>query len=253
LAEGWYDPKILERAKTSAQGDAGAQTRISRPGGRSPGPRLHPHKDDADNAASDDDYGPSLPTSTSLLSYNDQQEDQDHSDSLSRAPGPTIPSLTDLRVRDEQSLEDATSVKSRYIEDIRHDRRTDRKQQKERLDELIPRAEAGTRERQLEKKREKADSNRAFATSKEAAGDVELRDADVMGDEDSLGDLKRMKMENQRKKNERETRKEEILRARRAEWEARSRAAKEREEKTMSLFREIARQRFGGGDDTKGE
>ncbi|KIW66245.1 hypothetical protein PV04_08445 [Phialophora macrospora] len=249
LAEGWYDPKILEKAKTSAQGDTGTQTRISRLDDRSPDSGPRPRGDDADNTASDDDYGPSLPASTSLLSYDDQEEAQNHSNSLSKAPGPTIASLTDLRVRDDQSLEDATSAKTRYIEDIRHDRRIDRKQQKERLDELIPRAEAGTRERQLEKKREKADSNRAFAASKEAAGDVELRDSDVMGDEDSLGDLKRMKMENQRKKTERETRKEEILRARRAEWEARSRAAKEREEKTMSLFKEIARQRFGGSDD----
>ncbi len=68
-----------------------------------------------------------------------------------------------------------------------------------------------------------------------------------MGDDDSIGDLKRMKNEREKKKNERELRKEEILRARRAETEVRLQAMKEREDKTMSVFREIARQRFGGG------
>ncbi|EXJ57599.1 hypothetical protein A1O7_07947 [Cladophialophora yegresii CBS 114405] len=255
LAEGWYDPKTLEKANVSAQSDPEAQTRVNRPDTTSSGRKLHPREDydGADNPASDDEYGPFLPTSASIASYNDQGGAQDHSNTLSRAPGPMTPSLTDLRDRDEHSLEEAASAKKRYIEGIREDRRIDRKQQKERLDELVPRAEAGTRERQLEKKREKADSIRAFAAGKEAAGKVELRDADVMGDEDSLGELKRMKMENQRKKNERELRKEEILRARRAEMEARLQAAKEREEKTMSLFREIARQRFGGGGDNRDE
>ncbi|OCT47303.1 hypothetical protein CLCR_02495 [Cladophialophora carrionii] len=253
LAEGWYDPKTLEKAHTSAQTDATAQSRVDRPDARPSGRELdsRDNYDGADKTASDDDYGPSLPTSTSIASYNDQGGARNHANTVSKAPGPTIPSLTDLRARDEHSLEDATSAKNRYIEGVRQDRQIDRKQHKERLDELVPRAEAGTRERQLEKKREKADSNRAFAAGKEAAGDVDLRDSDVMGDENSLGDLKRMKMENQRKKNERETRKEEILRARRAELEARLQAAKEREEKTMSLFREIARQRFGGGGDNR--
>lgn len=118
--------------------------------------------------------------------------------------------------------------------------------QKERLDEILPRAEPGSRERQLEKKREKAESNRSFAASKDASGDAELGDADVMGDEDSLGDVKRMQRENERRKNEREIRKEEVLRARRAEREARVAGMREKEERTMEMLREIARARFGG-------
>ena len=39
-------------------------------------------------------------------------------------------------------------------EDIRYNRKQDRKAQAAALDELAPRAEAGTRERQLEKKKE---------------------------------------------------------------------------------------------------
>jgi hypothetical protein len=192
-------------------------------------------------AASDDDddhYGPALPSSSGGPR---QQLDA----AASRHQGASVPSLSDLRARDEQFLEDAASARQRQILDIRQDRSEDRKQQKERLDDLLPRAEAGTRERQLEKKREKADSNRVFAAAKDAGGDVDLRDSEVMGDEDSLAELKRMKMEKERKKNERELRREEVLRARQAEREVRMQAHREREEKTMSIFKEIARQRFG--------
>ena len=54
-----------------------------------------------------------------------------------------------------------------------------------------------------------------------------------------------MKMEKDRKKNERELRREEILRARAAEEGSPSQAARLKEEKTMSVFKEIARQKFG--------
>lgn len=155
--------------------------------------------------------------------------------------------MQDLRARDEEADEDAAAARQRYREDVRHERAFDRKLQKERIDEIAPRAEAGTRERQLEKKKEKADSNRAFAASKDG-GDTDLREADVMGEEDSIGELKRAQKENERKKNEREIRKEEILRARRAEREARLAGMKEKEDRTMAMFKDIAKQRFGGGE-----
>jgi hypothetical protein len=120
--------------------------------------------------------------------------------------------------------------------------------QKERLDEIVPRAQAGTRERQLEKKKEKAESNQAFSATKDG-GEMDLRDADVMGDEDSLSDMKKMKTENERRKNERELRKEEVLRARRAERESRLAGMKEKEDRTMAVFKEIAKARFGGGQE----
>jgi hypothetical protein len=194
-----------------------------------------------DDEISDDDYGPALPSFLTSGTNHDGAYP-------SRAHGATIPSIAELHARDEETAEENASARRTYANDIRHERRLDRKQQQDRLDELVPRPEAGTRERQLEKKRENADANRSFAASKNASGDVELPDSDVMGDEDSLGELKRMKMEKDRKKNERELRKEEILRARAAEREVRVQAAREKEEKTMSLFREIARQRFGGGE-----
>ncbi len=164
-----------------------------------------------------------------------------------RGHGAAIPSLHDLQSRDEEAREDASTHRAQHAQALWQDRILDRKAQKDRLDELIPRAEPGTRERQLEKKREKAETNRAFAESKEGGGDMDLREGEVMGEEDSIGELKRMQKENERRKNERELRKEEILRARRAEREARVAGMKEKEERTMSMFKEIARQRFGRG------
>jgi hypothetical protein len=76
-----------------------------------------------------------------------------------------------------------------------------------------------------------------------------LRDADVMGDADGLGELKKMKFEQARKKNEREIRKEEMLRARRAEREVKLAGLREKENKTMDMLKEIARARFGAGED----
>lgn len=213
-------------------------------------PRAGEERDD-ESEPSDDDYGPALPDSHRHHSYSPLD---DNPTTSMHGPGATIPSLSDLRDRDEQLTSDTMLARSHELSTLRHERQLDRKQQKERLDELAPRAAAGTRERQLEKRREKADANRAFAAAKDAGADVvELRDSEVMGDEDSLGDLKRMKRETERKKNERELRKEEILRARRAEREERVQAARAREEKTMSLFKEIARQRFGGGDENESE
>lgn len=200
---------------------------------------------DEDGADDDDDYGPALP-SHEISSRHGFPRD---------GPGPragtgaraSIPTLEDLRARDEEARFDSEQARNSQFASLQQQRILDRKEQKARLEELAPRAEGGTRERQLEKKRELADSNRAFSASKDAGGDVDLRDADVMGEEDSLGEVKRMKRENERRKNEREVRKEEILRARKAEREVRLAGLKEKEDRTMQMFKEIARARFGGG------
>ncbi|KAI1629359.1 hypothetical protein EDD37DRAFT_48553 [Exophiala viscosa] len=219
LAEGWYEPKTLEKSRISAA-------------------RSDPN-DQGPKDEDEDEYGPALPGTGLAEGHEGSRYNQAH--------GASIPSVQDLRARDEQTGEDAASARERYRDDIRHERAIDRKLQKERLEEIAPRAEAGTRERQLEKKREKADSNRSFAASKDA-GDTDLRDADVMGEEDSIRELKRAKKETERKKNEREIRKEEILRARAAERETRLAGLKEKEDRTMAMLKEIAKQRFGGGE-----
>ena len=127
LAEGWYDPETKQKAVESSE--RSAQEIIQEP-------RTIPHSAPAgDDADSGDDYGPVLPSGTA-----------------SRPAGASAPNFSDLALRREQAQEDNDLAR----EDLRYERKQDRLQQKERLDELVPRAEGGTRERQLEKKRDNA-------------------------------------------------------------------------------------------------
>lgn len=129
---------------------------------------------------------------------------------------------------------------------VGQDRRHDRKVHEERLDELVPRAETGSKDRMLEKKREKADSNKAFASAKtEGDGVEDVTEADLIGDDGGIEGFKSQKREVERRKNEREIRREEILRARQQEREQRVNAYKAKEEKTMSGLIALAKARFG--------
>ncbi|KAK5069706.1 hypothetical protein LTR64_008111 [Lithohypha guttulata] len=235
LAEGWYDPSTLQKALQAADLQNLNRSTSDAAGKDGPGPLSDEVQDDSPE---DDDFGPALPQELQAVVSSET--------SLNRS-GPTIPSMDDIRSRNEDARLTAAEAKEQRLEDMRQSRKLDRKQQKERLDEIAPRAEAGTRERQLEKKRDIAASNRAFATSKDTGGDVEVPESDVMGGDD-LGELKRIKKEEQRKKTERELKREEIERARRAEREERIKRMKEKEDKTMSMLRELAQARFGDGN-----
>lgn len=188
-----------------------------------------------DDGEDEDDFGPALP-STVVEAYARLGN--------TRQAGAAVPSLHELQARREEAEESARDARDWQKEDLQHSRRLDRQTQKERLDDLIPKAEAGTRERQLEKKRELAASNNSFAASAHDAGEVNLKDSDVMG-EDGLSEFKRMKHNEERKKNDRELRREEVLRAKRAEREEKVKVLREKEDKTMEYLKEIARQRFG--------
>lgn len=96
-------------------------------------------------------------------------------------------------------------------EELRHARKLDRKQQKEHLEELVPRAEAGTHERRMEKKREVNEKRRSFRDRSPGAIE-EIGENDLMGGEDGISAYKAKKKEMERKKNERELRREEVLR-----------------------------------------
>jgi hypothetical protein len=139
--------------------------------------------------------------------------------------------------------EDRARGQSDYVNDIRHERKTDRKAQKERLEELVPRADPGSRERQLEKKRETTSTLQSFRDAKES-GDVEVPESDLMGD-DGIDVYKKKKKEQERQKNEREIRREEIARAREAERNERLAERREKEGKTMDFLRQIAAERYG--------
>ena len=99
----------------------------------------------------------------------------------------------------------------------------------------------------LERKREKADANRAFASAKTEAGGVEeVPEADLLGDADGgIEGFRKQKREMERKKNEREVRREENLRARMEEVRERRRKYEAKEEKTMSGLVALAKARFG--------
>ena len=213
-----------------------------------------------ESGSSDDDdmLGPALPG---------EQRTVGGSRNRGAKSGPAIPNIQDLELRrgkmhlhlvvwvevwmgkanmiPELAQEDSLEQRD-HLRALRHN---DRATQKSRLDELVPRADAGTKDRMLEKKREKADSNRAFAAGKtEAGGVVDVPEADLLGgDDDGVEGFKRQKKEMERKKNEREIRRDEVLRARMAEREERVREYQEKERRTMIGLIALARERFGGG------
>lgn len=189
----------------------------------SPTYEARPHAEDE----SGDDFGPAPPTHVARRSGH----------------GPTIPKLDDLTYRNEMRDEDRSRDRANYTDDIRYDRKTDRKAQKERLEELAPRADPGSRERQMEKKRETTSTSQSFRDAKES-GDVDVAEADLMGD-DGIDQFKKQKRDNERQKNEREIRREEMARARDAERNEKLAGRREKEEKTMDFLRQIAQERYG--------
>lgn len=243
LANGWYDPEYFQEVrqnetpyvaapfvkqdKKQASASPALEQRSPSPG---LGPGLVPRSDgseDKDEDEDDDDYGPRMPDKRGRTTAG--------------RPGPGIPNLQDLDLQREQADED----KAEQITQLRLQRKADRAEQKARLEELVPRAEAGTRERQLEKKREVNEKLKSFRERSPGGAAEVVDDKELMGGGDSVTEYKQAKAAEQRRKTERELRREEIERARAAEREEKLREYREREEDTMAVFKEIARQRFG--------
>ncbi|KAF2673343.1 hypothetical protein BT63DRAFT_451386 [Microthyrium microscopicum] len=207
LAEGWYDPETKRRADEQALDVPPQEENVHEPKAQD----------------SDDEFGPAMPA---------------HVSGGARA-GPSIPSLQDLAYRDE--LVQESHLASR--EDTRYERKTERKAQKDRMEELVPRADAGTRERQLEKKKETSALHASFRENR-SPGAEEIPEGDLMGD-DGIANYKRKKMEEEKKKSERQLRKEEIWRAKAEERREILEVRKEKEDRTMDMLKELARQRYG--------
>ena len=245
LAEGWYDPHTLEKAIASHTVTSSGETNIMSRRDRQPNVRQAGRgsnteatatgQDEEQDDNDDDNFGPTLPHSDLDISG---------AKSSIRA-GPSIPKFDDLQHARELAAEDALASRRQVSTDLRADRKSEQAVRMSHLDEVVPRAEPGTRERQLEKRRELATSNRAFASAKTDPTDVELPEADVMGGEGGLSELKRLKETEERKRSEREIRREEVMRAKKEGREVRMREMKQKEEKTMEMLREIARARFG--------
>ncbi|KAL2876957.1 hypothetical protein SGCOL_007788 [Colletotrichum sp. CLE4] len=252
LSQGWYDPEMFVSAKERALevGIEGVASRRDGGQGREVvgrseereygGERTdeeeeenrHNGENDDDDDDDDDDLGPRLPPT---------------SRGTGQRSGPGIPNMADLSLQRETLAEDAARDRSAAVTDIRQARKEDRKLQRERLDDVAPRAEAGTRERQLEKRAAVNEKMKEFR-EKGLGGDggtAEVGEQELMGGGDSFAELKAMKAREERKKTEREVRREEIARARAVEREERVREYREREEGVMKGLRELAKQRFG--------
>ena len=257
LAEGWYEPGTFERARKAAEeegyggeegkkpdastGDHDEYGRVKRRGRGEPGWKSEAGGEDSDVAApsskkqdgldsDSDDYGPALPGQDSQISRY-------------KRAGPTIPNMEDLELKRENESEEAYARRKAANEDRKWERKAERKAQTERLDELVPRAAAGTRERQLEKKRNVNEKMKWFRDKGD--GQVEVPDEELMGGGEGIGELKQKMSEYERKKTERELRREEINRARNAEREERLSEYMQKEDKTMEMLRNLARQNFG--------
>lgn len=241
LAEGWYDPEMFERITREAPPPP-ARARAALPEEAKDGERAQsppsrgatPPNDDARRRAvdngdddSDSDYGPPPPPGQSDQTTGGARK------------GPGIPTLSDLALQREAASEERES----QLGDLRHARKADRAQQKERLEELAPRAEPGTRERRLEKKAAVNEKMKGFREGGDAV--EEVGDGDLMGGGDSVAELKRAKAAMQRKKTERELRREAEARAREEERLERLREWREREEEKLRGLKELARARFG--------
>ena len=220
LAAGWYEPETFERVR-------GEYVPAPRAAAPVPAPaELEPAVED-DGGDDDDDYGPALPSARG---------------GGGGSSGPGIPTLEDLSLRAEQAASDRDAGRA----DLRAARKEDRKQQKERLEDLVPRAEAGTRERMLEKRREVGDKMRAFRERSPGGGGDEVADDELVGGADGgVAEYKRMMEREKVKVSERQLRREAVAREIAAEREERVKAYREREEETMGKLRELARRRFG--------
>lgn len=99
----------------------------------------------------------------------------------------------------------------------------------------------------MEKRREVAASNKAFAESRRGGSPTDAAPEDeLMGSgENDLEALKQRQAQDQRKKNEREIRREEILRAQAAERQERVQKYRQKEEDTIGWLKTLAKQRFG--------
>ncbi|KAL8938692.1 MAG: hypothetical protein Q9216_003752 [Gyalolechia sp. 2 TL-2023] len=236
LAEGWYDAETLHKAQRSAADSL--DDRIP------PLPsELRRGVDASDGHSGDqeeeDAFGPALPSNSSApppaMARRGKQS------------GPSIPNFQDLQERRELAHE--SSLQDLSL--LRQARRSDLGLQKQRLEDLAPpRALPGTKDRQLERKADLRASNNSFANAKSDNTFAEMAEADLMGggeggEEEGVDGFRKKKAEEERKKNDREVRREEILRARREEREERVRAYRDKEEKTMEGLVALARARFG--------
>ncbi|KAL2147263.1 hypothetical protein VTI28DRAFT_10253 [Corynascus sepedonium] len=252
LAEGWYDPDIFQRAVVDYAAECNPPSPALPSHSRSPtlnSTAANDHDDhsrhqgaSAPDSDSDDTYGPPPPPPPG---HEHSSTHRNLQSSLSaslkaKTPGPSIPTQTDLSLRDETLAAERESA----LEAHRLARRAHRREEKALLDEALPpRADPGSRERRLEKRKELNEELRGFR-DRSPPGAVEVGEGELMGG--SAADEYRAEVQKrEERRRERVSRREEVERARRAELEERARSYREREERVVEGLKELARQRFG--------
>ncbi len=255
LAEGWYEPEMFLRVvRLGAESQALDDNDDDDGATPQPPPRGGTDHSNSAQVPTPPTSGRSIPDSAVVLDEEDEGGgEEDGGDDWGPAlppckssslavvprPGPGIPSLQDLQAKREMAEEDQQA----QMDDLRLARKEDRAEQRERLDELLPRADPGSRERRLEKKQAVNDKMRGFR-ERSPGGDAEVREADLLGGGDGVHDYKRMLVTMQRRKKAWEVRAEEEERAKAAERDEKLRGYREKEEETIARLRELARQRF---------
>ncbi|KAL1873666.1 hypothetical protein Plec18167_006183 [Paecilomyces lecythidis] len=194
-------------------------------------------EDDEDDE-DDEDYGPKLPHPDMSVVSSERM--------TGARSGPTIPNTQDLEIRRETAVADAIAAREDRYKERRAEIHSHKSEIRHIEDEVAPRAEPGTHERRMEKRREAAAANREFARTVRGGSPMEAApEAELMGAENELDALKKEREKEQRKKNERELRREEMMRARVAEREERLQRYRQKEEETMGWLKALAKQRFG--------
>ncbi|OAA68261.1 hypothetical protein SPI_00456 [Niveomyces insectorum RCEF 264] len=258
LADRWYEPQqflravrahagtgaqVLEQAPEQAPEQVPEQKQRPEDAGEHDGRNESSGSDsDNDSDSDSDDFGPRLPPPPPPLEEASTKPVKATTTS-ERPHGPAIPSLGDLAERRALAEEDREAKRAA----LRLARKADRAAQRERLDELVPRAAAGTRERQLEKRQALNEKLRGFRDRSPGGGGLEVSDDVLMsggggGGED---DQRKTLAAQQRRRTQWEVYREEERRARDAELNERRRQYRAREDETMSVLKELARQRYG--------
>ncbi|KAF8455932.1 hypothetical protein BGX38DRAFT_1127955 [Terfezia claveryi] len=257
LAKGWYDPSrkatvantttmaTTTTANTNTAEDASARFLESL--NLHSRKKLPPHGGDGgsgDRASGESDSDASSSTSDEIVGPLPPGYDAPGVSKRGKKAAATMPTIEDLDLQKEQ----ITSSRLADLTTLRASRRADRALQKERLDELVPRPTAGSHEAKLEKKKLLSEKLNSF---RDKSPDMDLPDAELMGGGGGGGggtdSFKQLKAAKERKKNERELRKEAILRQRMEEREGRLRMHREKEERTIAMLRALAESAQRGG------
>lgn len=163
----------------------------------------------------------------------------------------SIPSAYDIMLTGlplaESAIEDSISARKTARKEHRADVHAHKSARRDLEDEVAPRAEPGTHERRLERRRDNAAANRSFAETRRGGSPMDAApEEELMGSgENDLQTIKRTQEKEERKKNEREIKREEILRARTVEREERVQRYRQKEDETIGWLKALAKQRFG--------